>query len=821
MFQNRKSISSSDKSVLEAIDTTQAVIGFNADGIIQHANDVFLAATGYSRADVVGKHHKMFVDEAYRTSSDYQQFWADLGDGHAKTGEFRRVKKDGSVLWLQATYTPIRSSSGDVKQIVKFATDITKAKTEAAQNKSWIAAIDKSQAIIEFTTEGVILDANQNFLQAMGYSKEEIVGQHHRMFVDKDEASSKAYKKLWANLASGEGFSGRIKRFAKNQIPVWLEASYNPILDEDGTVRRVLKVASDVTLGENLRAEAEQTLEQALDGVVKINENNIVTFFNAAAEKLWGRKRDEVIGKNVKMLVPVEMQANHDDYVNANRETGQDKIVGTSRDVPITRPDGTEVWGQLSLSKIRLNGKITYTAFLKDVTVERAQREEISQTLEQALDGVVKIDENNIVTFFNAAAEKLWGYSRDEVIGQNVKMLVPAEMQSNHDSFVNRNRDTGEDKIVGTAREVPVYRKDGSQLWGQLSLSKVLVDGKITYTAFVKDVTESRAQREQIQTLSLVANETDNSVVITTADGLIEYVNPGFERMTGFSVEEVMGKKPGDVLQGADTDPQTVANIRAKLAAKMPFYDEILNYTKTGEPYWISLSINPVLNEDGEVHRFISIQANVTETKTAALETRARMQCIEQANAVVEWSPRGDVLSFNDFFHDITSGMGKEALHQHFALDRLLSTDDKTKLLNGASVSTDVQCETADGHDAWLSATFMPLTDYSGQVTRLVMYATDSTARRTAIQSTTTLMRDVLQQIDGVADEINAVTSQTHLLSLNATIEASRAGNAGKGFAVVADEVRALAGRTGASTSEIAKLITSTQGKIDELANVI
>ncbi|MEM1020529.1 MAG: PAS domain S-box protein [Pseudomonadota bacterium] len=821
MFQNRKSISSSDKSVLEAIDTTQAVIGFNADGIIQHANDVFLAATGYSRADVVGKHHKMFVDEAYRASSDYQQFWADLGDGHAKTGEFRRVKKDGSVLWLQATYTPIRSSSGDVKQIVKFATDITKAKTEAAQNKSWIAAIDKSQAIIEFTTEGVILDANQNFLQAMGYSKEEIVGQHHRMFVDKDEASSKAYKKLWANLASGEGFSGRIKRFAKNQIPVWLEASYNPILDEDGTVRRVLKVASDVTLGENLRAEAEQTLEQALDGVVKINENNIVTFFNAAAEKLWGRKRDEVIGKNVKMLVPVEMQANHDDYVNANRETGQDKIVGTSRDVPITRPDGTEVWGQLSLSKIRLNGKITYTAFLKDVTVERAQREEISQTLEQALDGVVKIDENNIVTFFNAAAEKLWGYSRDEVIGQNVKMLVPAEMQSNHDSFVNRNRDTGEDKIVGTAREVPVYRKDGSQLWGQLSLSKVLVDGKITYTAFVKDVTESRAQREQIQTLSLVANETDNSVVITTADGLIEYVNPGFERMTGFSVEEVTGKKPGDVLQGADTDPQTVANIRAKLAAKMPFYDEILNYTKTGEPYWISLSINPVLNEDGEVHRFISIQANVTETKTAALETRARMQCIEQANAVVEWSPRGDVLSFNDFFHDITSGMGKEALHQHFALDRLLSTDDKTKLLNGASVSTDVRCETADGHDAWLSATFMPLTDYSGQVTRLVMYATDSTARRTAIQSTTTLMRDVLQQIDGVADEINAVTSQTHLLSLNATIEASRAGNAGKGFAVVADEVRALAGRTGASTSEIAKLITSTQGKIDELANVI
>jgi len=170
-------------------------------------------------------------------------------------------------------------------------------------------------------------------------------------------------------------------------------------------------------------------LEQAVDAIVTIDENNIVTFYNDAAEKLWGYPRAQVLGRNVKQLVPDEIRANHDNLVNANRNTGVDKIVGTNRAIEVQRADGNRIWANLSLSKVKIGGKIHYTAFVRDITKEKEASEFIQQTLEQAIDPVVTIDENNDVIIFNSAAEKLWGYGRDEVIGNNVKMLVPQEIQ--------------------------------------------------------------------------------------------------------------------------------------------------------------------------------------------------------------------------------------------------------------------------------------------------------------------------------------------------------------------------------------------------------
>ncbi|MDX1670376.1 MAG: PAS domain S-box protein, partial [Limnobacter sp.] len=245
------------------------------------------------------------------------------------------------------------------------------------------------------------------------------------------------------------------------------------------------------------KSSQNQILDQAIDAVISIDEKNNVTYFNSAAEKLWGYSQSEVIGKNVKMLVPKAIQGRHDEYVNRNRETGNDKIVGTFREVELETKDGQRVWVSLSLSKVRSGRSITYTAFVRDITAEREARELINQTLEQTIDAVVTIDDQNRVTFFNKAAERLWGYAREEVLNQNVKMLVPQAIRPNHDNLVNANRTTGVDKIVGTSREVKIERKDGKTLWGGLSLSKLQIGGRIMYTAFVKDVTAEVEQREQ------------------------------------------------------------------------------------------------------------------------------------------------------------------------------------------------------------------------------------------------------------------------------------------------------------------------------------
>jgi methyl-accepting chemotaxis protein len=493
-------------------------------------------------------------------------------------------------------------------------------------------------------------------------------------------------------------------------------------------------------LGKSSDNAAQQAMDQCIDAIVTIDENNCVSYYNNAAAEMWGYSREEVLGKNVAMLVPSEIRSNHDELVNRNRRTGQDKIVGSSRDVEIECKDGSRVWCNLALSRVSIGGKTSYTAFVKDISAQRRAREIIDQTLEQAIDAVVTIDENNHVTFFNSAAERLWGRNRDVVIGQNVKMLVPSDIRPNHDNLVNANRTTGVDKIVGTNREVPIERPDGKETWGSLSLSKVKIGESTLYTAFVKDVTVEVKQRKQFETLSLVANETDNSVIITNPEGLIEYINPGFTRMTGYSFDEVVGKKPGDILQGEHTSQETKQRIRENINAQTPFYDEILNYHKDGSSYWISLAINPVFGKDGKLERFISIQANVTETKLASLEFNYKLEAINRANTVVEADLDGRItLANKNFVHSMGYDSENSLLGKH--LDEINNTHNEaysgmwTTLNNGRFVAGEFELKGNNGKEVWVSGSYNPILGEDGKPTKYVLFASDVTERKQAVNA--------------------------------------------------------------------------------------
>ena len=566
---------------------------------------------------------------------------------------------------------------------------------------------------------------------------------------------------------------------------------------------------------------AEQALAQTIVAVVSIDENNNVTFFNKAAEKLWGYTKSEVLGKNVKMLVPTEHQSNHDSYVNNHRTSDIDKIVGSSREVQLETKSGKRIWVQLSLSQVKLNGKKHYTALVRDVTAERDQREIVEQTLEQALDAVVCINEHNCVTLFNKAAEELWGYDRNEVLGENVKMLVPQAIQAEHDDYVNANRTTGQDKIVGTSREVKIERRDGETLWGRLSLSKVKLEGRTLYTAFIRDVTEEIRQREMQKMISLVANETDNAVIITPPNGKIQYVNKGFERLTGYKSADVIGRKPGDFLQGEETDASTVDRIRHHLRERTPFYEEILNYHKDGTPYWTALSINPVF-EDGELTNFIAVQADVTRVKQMALDFTRKLDAIGSALVLLELKTNGEIIDANDLLIEtigsrvVAERMAKEVL-------ALISGDNKTKLESKGFLSMVFDFD-VDGRYFAFDARLSALKDFQGNVTRYVFFGIDVTQRKQAVNETQAATQELVttsQTISSIVGTINSISDQTNLLALNAAIEAARAGESGRGFAVVADEVRTLAGNSRESSNEIDKLIRETVAKIDELASWI
>ena len=235
------------QAINTAINRVQAVIEFELDGTILHANDNFLQVVGYTLDEVQGHHHAMFCDPEYVKSPHYRAFWARLARGEFDQGEYKRIARDGHEVWISASYNPIFDADGKPYKVIKFATDVTSNKMRNAEYESKVSAIGKAQAVVEFDVNGNVLDANPNFLEVMGYELADIKGEHHRMFCEADYANSLDYKKFWQKLNRGEFDSGRYKRIGNNGKVVWIQATYNPILDLNGKPYKVVKFAIDIT----------------------------------------------------------------------------------------------------------------------------------------------------------------------------------------------------------------------------------------------------------------------------------------------------------------------------------------------------------------------------------------------------------------------------------------------------------------------------------------------------------------------------------------------------------------------------------------------
>lgn len=254
---------------LAALNRSQAIIEFSVDGNVITANANFLATMGYRLEEIQGKHHRLFVEDKERNDPRYQRFWSALASGEFHSGEFKRIAKNGREVWIQATYNPLIGADGKTFKIIKVCSDITARKAEAANVEGQIAAINRSQAVVEFALDGSVLTANANFLKATGYTIDEIRGKHHRMFVDPAESSSNDYASFWAKLNRGEFHAGEYRRVGKGGRTIWLSATYNPIFDPSGRVVKVVKFCTEITRQIEQKAAIKKTIDVDLGRVTE------------------------------------------------------------------------------------------------------------------------------------------------------------------------------------------------------------------------------------------------------------------------------------------------------------------------------------------------------------------------------------------------------------------------------------------------------------------------------------------------------------------------------------------------------------------------
>lgn len=276
-------------AMLVALNRVQATIEFALDGTILDANDNFLRVVGYTLDEIKGRHHSMFVDDADRHSPEYKDFWARLNRGDFISDEFRRLGKNGREVWIQASYNPLLDQHGRPFKVIKFAVDITAPKQLSADYAGQIQAIHRAQAVIEFSLDGTILNANPNFLQTLGYRLDEIKGKHHSMFVEEATRLSPDYKEFWSRLSRGDFFAGEYKRLAKGNREVWIQATYNPIIGPDGRAYKVVKFATDITAQKHAAVELQRKVDKLLSVVAAAAKGDLTQRVDIAGDDATGQ----------------------------------------------------------------------------------------------------------------------------------------------------------------------------------------------------------------------------------------------------------------------------------------------------------------------------------------------------------------------------------------------------------------------------------------------------------------------------------------------------------------------------------------------------
>ena len=607
----------------------------------------------------------------------------------------------------------------------------------------------------------------------------------------------------------------------------------------------------------------EQVLEQAVDSVVTINSDKIITFYNKAAETMFGYTREEVLGQNVKMIVPMEHRGNHDQYVDSNIQTRVNKVVGAGRDLEMVRKDGSKFWGNLALSKVEVSGKTQYTAFIKDITEQKnylTTQERLQSELETRMDQInvaCLVSESDLkgnVTFVNDKLCEVTQYTREECMGQPHSMFRHPD--SPKEIFKEMWATIGKGNIFRGV--IKNKKKDGDPYWVDAIIAPVMgPNGKPTkYIGVRYDITEQTLKEEELKVSKAKSDQiqaaVDNSfaAIEFTPDGTILTANPNFLRAVGYSdVNEIAGQHHRIFCDPGYASSAEYSAFWSDLASGKTNTGEFERITKNGKKVWLNASYTPVRDAEGKVVKIIKIAADITAVKVPVLQIRDLIASMAQGDLTQQFDmtaegyvqEMGDALNvaienLNALLGNIGKNAGLVASSSSSVLeksegaknntaevasaiaqmakgaqDQALKTDESSKLVEQVKASSSDMEEKANSIYQTAEKGQQRCENGLKTIKNLIsnMGGINDSAKVTS--ESISILTQRAEEIGRTLKVITDIAAQTNLLALNAAIEAARAGDAGRGFAVVAEEIRKLAEDSRRSAIDIEKIIGDVQ----------